>query len=248
MSRAKRRQGPGSARSRRTPAVPATGRGLRIPWIPLAVLVGAGVIVGLIAYLIWQSGQPAGNRFGEAAEVEADPAPDLPGEFVNLQEIYGGAYGEQSTEGGGNTAPHVSRDVDYIEDGNTNPPTGGPHWAGGCTESPETSPAFCGPAPWGIYREPWDPETLVHNMEHGGAVVWYNTTDQAIIDDLEELIKDRTGGVVLAPYPDMEEEYIAVTTWGRIDKFPVSEFSIDRVKAFFDAHICRFNPEDLPDC
>ncbi|MDP3766921.1 MAG: DUF3105 domain-containing protein, partial [Dehalococcoidia bacterium] len=89
---------------------------------------------------------------------------------------------------------------------------------------------------------------LVHNMEHGGAVVWYNTTDQAIIDDLEELIKDRTGGVVLAPYPDMEEEYIAVTTWGRIDKFPVSEFSIDRVKAFFDAHICRFNPEDLPDC
>ena len=27
----------------------------------------------------------------------------------------------------------------------------------------------------------------MHNMEHGGMVVWYNTTDQSIIDDMEKI-------------------------------------------------------------
>ncbi len=78
-------------------------------------------------------------------------------------------------------------------------------------------------------------------------VVWYNTTDQAIIDDMEDFVEDLFP-VVLAPYFDMEEETIALTTWGRIDKFPVSEYTRERLEDFEKAHNCRFNPEDLPDC
>ena len=54
--------------------------------------------------------------------------------------------------------------------------------------------------------------------------------------------------VLMMPYPDMEDETIALTTWTRIDKFPVSEYSRDRLEEFEDELNCRFNPEDLPDC
>ncbi|HEU4760119.1 MAG TPA: DUF3105 domain-containing protein, partial [Dehalococcoidia bacterium] len=43
---------------------------------------------------------------------------------------------------------------------NSNPPTSGPH-----------APA---PAPWGVSAAPLPKEVPVHNMEHGGVVVWYN--------------------------------------------------------------------------
>ena len=242
MSREKRRAGGGS--SRRTP-VPSGGGTRNIPMVPLLVIVGVAVVAALIGYLIWQQGKEPGTRFASAVKIEASEDPELPGVHVDLQGIYDACYGCDD----GTTAPHVSRDVDYVADGNSNPPAGGPHWgSGGCGNDPEAAPRFCGPAPGGIYREPWAPETLIHNMEHGGAIVWYNTTDQSIIDDLEDLVKDIRGPVLLTPYLDMEDETIAVTTWARIDKFPVSEYSQDRVDDFLDVHNCRFNPEDLPDC
>ncbi len=247
MSRERKRRA--STGSRRTPAASSGGGGPSIPTIPVVIGVGVILVVALIAFLIWQSGKEAGTRFAAAAEVEKDPAPDLPGEYVNLPEIYQDERGLASYGSDGsvpNTAPHVTGDVDYDSVGNSNPPAGGPHWAGGCPRDPEDA-GQCGPAPWGIYRAPWPPETMLHNMEHGGIVIWYNTTDQAIIDDMEGSVEDLFP-VVLTPYPDMEAEHIAITSWGRIDKFPVSEYSRERLEEFDEAHNCRFNPEDLPDC
>jgi hypothetical protein len=43
----------------------------------------------------------------------------------------------------------------------------------------------------------------------------------------------------------MEEEHIALTSWVRIDKFPVAEYSAERVTEFIDAHMRRFNPESF---
>ncbi len=250
MSSSRERKRRGASRSRRTPdASSSGGGGPSIPTIP--VIIGAGVIlvVALIAFLIWQSGKEPGSQFDDAAEIESREDPELPGEHVALPEIYQDERGLALYGSDGsvpNTAPHVTTDVDYVGDGNSNPPAGGPHWAGGCPRDPEEA-GRCGPAPWGIYREPWAPQTLVHNMEHGGMIVWYNTTDQEIIDDLESFVQDLFP-VVLTPYPDMEDETIAVTTWGRIDKFPVSEYTQDRLREFEEVHNCRFNPEDLPDC
>lgn len=189
--------------------------------------------------------EPTPTRFADAVAIEGSEDPDLPGIHVDLQGIYGGTYG---THGDNTTAGHVTRDVDYEADGNSNPPAGGPHWSGPCGDLPSEAPQSCGPAPWGIYREPWEPETLVHNMEHGGAVVWYNTTDQAVIDDLEALVVDRLNDgelLVMAPYEDMEEGHIALTSWARIDKFPVEDYSRERVEDFIDAHVRRFNPESF---
>ena len=182
---------------------------------------------------------------GRAAEADGDPS--LPGEFVDLQTIYRGFYGNPD---GPATAPHVQADVDYAADGNSNPPAGGPHWGSGPCGSDPTAPAssFCGPAPWGIYREPWAAETLVHNMEHAGFVIWYNTSDAVVVDELERLAEQRLNAgqtLVLAPYPDMEADHVAITSWSRIDKFPVEEFEGSRIEAFIDAHLCRFDPEDF---
>ena len=81
-------------------------------------------------------------------------------------------------------------------------------------------------------------------MEHGGTIVWYNTTDQATIDDLEDFVEDnRDKLLVLTPYPDMEDEYVAITVWARRDKFPVSEYSRDRLEDFMDDFYCKFDPE-----
>ncbi|MDZ4278833.1 MAG: DUF3105 domain-containing protein, partial [Dehalococcoidia bacterium] len=174
----------------------------------------------------------------EASAAEADDDPALPGEYVDLIGLYGGPYPD--------SASHVDQGLRYDEQGL--PPAGGPHWSGPCGDDPVEAPAFCGPAPWGIYRSPWEAATLVHNMEHGGVIVWYNTSNQAVIDELEELVSTRLESgalLVLAPYFDMEAESIALTAWSRRDILSVSDYASDRVAEFIDAHERRFNPEDF---
>ena len=208
------------------------------------VFLGVALVGGLIAYLVWQQSRPASSGFEGAVRVEEGLDPDLPGEHVDIQGAYDGVYGVS----GANTNGHVSRDVDYEAEQGL-PPAGGPHWGStGCGSDPETAPSFCGPAPWGIFIDPWDAETLVHNMEHGGVVVWYNTTDDAVVDDLTDFINDRLDDrqlIVMSPLPEMEEGFIAVTTWARRDIFPVEEYTRDRVDEFIKAHERRFNPENF---
>ncbi|MEX1254008.1 MAG: DUF3105 domain-containing protein [Dehalococcoidia bacterium] len=275
-SRANRRATRGSARSRRTPVRPSS-TGPNIPWIPIAVVLGVLGVVGVIGYLVWQSGQAESDRNAAARAAEADSSADIPGQWVDLATIYGAPYGDTAEHDSashdyvndcgtrtdatatGDTTPDAAT-PDATNTGattqatpeedqvcNTNPPVGGPHWNGACGKSPDDA-TFCGPAPWGILSEPWDPETLVHNMEHGGVVIWYNTTDREIIDEIEEYLRpplNRGELLVMAPYPDMEDETIAVTSWSRIEKFPVSEYDLDRVKTFIDRNVRRFNPESL---
>ncbi len=242
-SRERRRRGTGA--SRRTPTAPAGGGRPSIPTIPIVIAVGVLAVVGLITFLIWQSGKEASPASESAAAHERDPAPDKAGEYVNLPEIYADERGPASYSGGDvpNTAPHVSEIIDYSEQGL--PPAGGPHWGSGtCGDDPTDAPRFCGPAPSGIYREPWEASTLLHNMEHGGMVVWYNTTDQEIIDDLEDFASDnRNKLLVLTPYPEMEEEHVAITIWARRDLIPVSEYSRERIEDFMDDWYCKFDPE-----
>jgi hypothetical protein len=214
----------------------------------LIVAAGIVAVIAGIVYLVLQSGGSGKSFSAKDIAAEKDASTSLPGQFIDLETIYGGEYPK--------TAGHVTRDVDYAHDCaasdpnlcNSNPPTGGPHWSGNCGDDPTTAPAFCGPVTWGVYRQPWQPETLVHNMEHGGVVIWYNTADQQVIDDLESLVAPRVKGgdhLVLAPYPDMEANTIALTSWTRIDKFPAAQYDKDRVDKFIKAHLKRFNPEHI---
>lgn len=228
----------------------AAGGGRNIPWVPIVVVAGIALVLGVIGYLVIQAGKDPGLDTDKwAAEEKAiATSTTLPGEGVDLQTIYNGSYGSSE---GTNTAAHVTRDMDYETDQGL-PPTGGPHWgSSACGEHVTDSGTFCGPVQWGIYRAPdfWEPESLVHSMEHGGIVVWYNTADQEIIAELEALVQDRLEGdalIVMAPFQDMADETIAVTSWARRDSFPVADYTRERVETFIDTMKCKFNPESMP--
>lgn len=179
------------------------------------------------------------------AAIEADDDPSLPGEFVDLQTIYGGHWGNRD---GINTASHIQTLIDYSVQGEL-PPAGGPHWgAGRCPPDPDLAPLYCGPVPWGVYEKPFPAESVVHNMEHAGVVVWYNTTNQDVISRLKALVtQNLTDGkfIVMMPYPNMDSETIGLTAWGRRDKFALSDYSDQRAQRFIDKLECRFDPERL---
>jgi hypothetical protein len=115
---------------------------------------------------------------------------------------------------------------------NSNPPTSGLHWGAA--------------APWGVLATPAAKETLVHNMEHGGVVVWYNTANTALIAELASVVSAAVAEgkfVVMSRYEGMEPETIALTAWSRLDKFPARDFTALRVHYFIRDHSRRFNPE-----
>ncbi len=100
---------------------------------------------------------------------------------------------------------------------NSDPPTSGPHY--------ET------PAEAGFYEAAPVDEQLVHSMEHGYVIIWYNCSSLSP-DDCSRLkndIRDTMGQVenspithtsklIATPRPTMDH-LLALTSWGRLDKF-----------------------------
>lgn len=229
---------------------------MNIPWIPIVVVVGVLAVAGGIGYLIVQSNKPEPADNEAARAIENDATWDGPGEYVDLPTAWAegdvkAQYGQNSSVGP-NTNSHISSDVDYGKEASANsttglPPVGGPHWgSSGCGDDPNEAPAYCGPVPWGVYRDPWPAESLVHSMEHGGVVVWYNSDDVKVRDQLEDWVGDegaQGGFVVMTPYPDIPKDSVALTAWARRDVFPVSDMTEKRVKDFIEQLNCRFNPE-----
>lgn len=114
------------------------------------------------------------------------------------------------------TQQHVTTPVDYA----TNPPSFGPH---------NPTPADAGIH---IYTADDRPslEVLVHNLEHGWTIVWYDSTiggDQSQLDQLEAVAKkfdthgsDPRYNVIIAPWgkddgsgPIPDGKHVAFTHW-----------------------------------
>lgn len=154
--------------------------------------------------------------------------------YLNLQNQRPVA-GEQAvrTQGNSHVAPGALSPVKY----NTTPPTSGPHYPG--------------LAPWGISRQPQRYEQVIHNLEDGGVIVYYQCPEgcSQLIDQLTAVLQpyvDQGRKVALLPndptwtdggprplHEDMGAR-IAVTSWQRIDKF--DEFDADRIRAFIDRY------------
>jgi hypothetical protein len=92
------------------------------------------------------------------------------------------------------------------------PATSGPHW-----DSPNQ---------WGVYSTPQREEQIIHNLEHGGIVIWYkpDALDDAEIDTLAQYVNRQTAtGIsgrykfILSPWdgPDFGHP-IAVTAWRQL--------------------------------
>ena len=124
---------------------------------------------------------------------------------------------------------HVALDAPFLY--NSNPPTSGPHVAI--------------PAEWGVYPVEVHDQILIHNLEHGGILIAYRPgINSEVIAKLEGIAKEFGRKVIMAPRASNDAD-IALAAWTRLDKFPVSEFTKERVKAFIRAWRNK-GPEFVP--
>jgi hypothetical protein len=234
---------PGNAQRRRrqretSTAVRGPGGGL-----PMTIILAGLGVIGIVAVLVYAVSQvnnvDSGPRDWQLAQEDADP--NIPGVYYPP---HPGADGQLGTTDDrihfapGTVLPFCTQeqiDAGTISDPlcyTSNPPTSGPH-----SSTPQGFTNLVNPAP---------KENIVHSMEHGGVYVWYNTTDQAAIDLIKSVVQDnddRRRFVGSTIYTGMDEETIAITSWTRLDKFPVSELTKERLQEFIDANHKRFNPE-----
>jgi hypothetical protein len=125
---------------------------------------------------------------------------------------------------------------DHVADGTeveyeSEPPTSGPHYASW--------------APPQIYRDVVADELLVHNLEHGHIVIFYDPsllTDQSAAK-ISELVNEYDGqwdAVLAVPRPDMGNE-LTLTAWTY--KAELDAFDEEVIDAFVDTYRGR-GPEN----
>lgn len=120
---------------------------------------------------------------------------------------------------------------------NSIPPTSGPHYGNLVS--------------WGIHADPQRYEHLVHNLEDGGVVIYYQCPEGCpeLVQELEALVQPYVAQgrhIVLAPndptwsinggpplHQDMEAR-IAVTTWQRILK--LDEVDSGKMRSFIERY------------
>jgi hypothetical protein len=110
------------------------------------------------------------------------------------------------------------------------PATSGPHWSSADS-----------PGPWGIYPTAQPQERMLHNMEHGGIIIWYEPSrlDKAGVDALKSWVQQQITSsqfkVILTPWsgPDFGHP-VAVTAWNWL--LYLDTANTDSIRAFLDAH------------
>ena len=106
---------------------------------------------------------------------------------------------------------------------NSNPPTSGWH-------TPDL-------AAWGSYVEPQPDQRLIHNLEDGGVVLWYEAgtpeENEAHVAALEQVVAGRYARYVIAPREDMPTPY-ALTAWRRLARFDAID--VAAMQAFLAAY------------
>ena len=141
--------------------------------------------------------------------------------------------------GGGSSARVGERQVD----------DGGGHIADGSTGGPYSSvPATSGehwntPGNWGVYSlaTPAQQSQVIHNLEHGGIVIWYQanlTSDddvQALTNYVEQQVRSAKFKVILSPWTGQDFGHpIAVTAWNWL--LNLDSADIGQIRAFLDDH------------
>jgi Protein of unknown function (DUF3105) len=148
---------------------------------------------------------------------------------------------------------HVSPGVDCRDPAQQNAQTG-------CGTNPYSSvPAASGPhwdttgiANWGVYSTPQPETQLLHNLEHGGIVIWYDpdalTAEQ--IDELDSYVESQVaqgiGGrfkFIVSPWGGRDDlgGVVAVTAWRHL--LVLDAFDMDAIRGFADANYLVNAPE-----
>ena len=130
----------------------------------------------------------------------------------------------------------------------TDPPTSGPHWIGGAAFTTPKGRIVAIPPAWGVYDEELPKEALVHAMEHGGVIVWYNSGSgcdaecQASLTRIVTRYLDAGRHVILVPYHGLHTA-LALTAWTRLER--LDRVDISAIDAFVTTHDRRYDPEGI---
>ena len=120
------------------------------------------------------------------------------------------------------------------------PGVSGPHW----------DPS--GVANWGVYSTPQNESQMIHNLEHGGIVIWYDpdALDDAQVAELTSYVEGQvSSGIsgrykfILTPWGGSADlgAAVAVTAWRHLLK--LDTFDMDAIRSFADSNYLRYAPE-----
>ncbi|HVL65141.1 MAG TPA: DUF3105 domain-containing protein [Actinomycetota bacterium] len=130
--------------------------------------------------------------------------------------------------------PPEAESANHVEDGTpvnyaSNPPTSGDHYA-----QPADARFY---PPESVGNPP--AERVVHNLEHGQIVIWYDpAAPSTVIDEIEGYMDNLGGnqvlGVLAVPYEQLGEGNFAAAAWGAYQACErVSEEVLDEFRAQF---------------
>jgi len=134
--------------------------------------------------------------------------------------------------------PHIPLDTDPGQY-NSDPPTSGPHYA---------QEAEAGFFDTNIYTYPAG--YLVHNLEHGYVIFWYNCDllEESACSELKSQVRsvmDDLGGTKMIAYPWSSIDVpLVMTSWGRLQRFET--FDAEKAKAFYKANLNRAPEPNAP--
>jgi len=134
--------------------------------------------------------------------------------------------------------PHIPTDSDPGQY-NSDPPTSGYHYA------EEAQGGFYDE---NIYTYPAG--YLVHNLEHGYIIFWYNCDllTESACSELKSQIRsvmDELGGVKMVAYPWKSIDVpLVMTSWGRLQRFET--FDTEQAKAFYRANLNKAPEPNAP--
>lgn len=198
------------------------------PWLVAGLVVFVVMclclssVAGFFAYRAFKARQPVLEDFfqdsetdqttGEDESVQDEETDEPTDEPIQESEDDGPTGEDVSIQYGG----HIEPGEDHTPY-NSDPPTSGQHY-------PVAAEA-------GFYTEAPEDEQLVHNLEHGYVIIWYNCDDltsdecEQLQDDIQFAMEEAgnspltdTPKLIAVPRPGMDA-LIALTTWGRLDKF-----------------------------
>jgi hypothetical protein len=118
------------------------------------------------------------------------------------------------------------------------PATSGPHWSSADS-----------PGAWGVYNNAQPQERMIHNLEHGGIVIWYQPAKIAAADlatlttFVKQQITTEQFKVILVPWSGVDFGHpIAVTAWDWL--LYLDNANLDAIRTFLGAHYEQ-SPEPL---
>ena len=96
-------------------------------------------------------------------------------------------------------------------------------------------------SPYGFLGGPLVAEAVVHNMEHGAVVIWYQPGDPDLAGEVNRLVRALGQSCLVAGSFSQMSFEVAATVWGRV--LPLDQFDRESLAEFIRTYRGKRGPE-----